>query len=343
MKIKYLMCAFLFCGLAGLWGCDSEDDIVPSELVTPTSKFEFPQGNTPADAKLADIYDRVGVKVIYKDFTENDWIRSWTPPTPFGSNYRWDFVTGSRIDDAVDILYDVVFANIPDDISRKVLQKTPYMYLTGDMVNAQSNIRIFMLSLSALDSRTVSVHAGTTSDYTTRIFGPVRILVALLSEALDRGLITLPDGFMDDVDFTTPTVTGVAAADPAKYPNFWARRGFCPKTNTSTGRISASDATQTNYPSSYKTSREMFVYYAHYLALEPNLDSRFLPGGLYEDCPLLRSKIDTFLNHMKTNYGIDLRALNSKLFTGFTGNLSVDRLWTLSDDPNDLSYIYLSM
>lgn len=347
MKIRYLIALIAITLSAS--SCYNEAPIVPSEGGSAASDHEFPQGDSPADQRLVEVYEKYGVKAIYKDFTEEDWQRSWTGSGGSSSNMDWDYVPEDKIDEVADVM-EIVFDFLPSEYLPQMFY--PYFYVIDNLhitsfVGTPHESTAYYFTppgLVSMDSKTFSIHTQFGRDnYSQRIYGVAEIIWNMIQPLVRAGTITFPDGYRELADYSLGALPSFNAspAGSTNYSNFWARRGFFPFPNSANGHLygSRSWATQT---SSYSHSIEQeFLQIFQYLILEPNLEEKFQPGQIYDNCPTLVTRMNMFLNHMKDSYGMDLRALNTRLFEGYTGDTSIDRF--SSEDPDgyyDYTYIY---
>ena len=76
---KYYILITITLALLFFSACGDEEKLTPSDIDS-MSRFEFPEGDSEADQIFSDIYDKFGVQVIYKNWVEKDWTKSWTNP-----------------------------------------------------------------------------------------------------------------------------------------------------------------------------------------------------------------------------------------------------------------------
>ena len=125
MKIKFLPVLFLS-AVISLTACHKEEAIIPSNEGMPT-RFEFPQGNQSWDQDIIDIQEKFGIYLIYKDFSSDDFNRSWTGG---GGSYTGSDLTDEQARWYVDFMKDHIFAYLTPEITKKVLPI--YYYLVYD-------------------------------------------------------------------------------------------------------------------------------------------------------------------------------------------------------------------
>ena len=122
MKIKFLPVLFLS-AVISLTACHKEEAIIPSNEGMPT-RFEFPQGNQSWDQDIIDIQKKFGIYLIYKDFSTDDFNRSWTGG---GGSYTGSDLTDEQARWYVDFMKDHIFAYLTPEITKKVLPIYYYM------------------------------------------------------------------------------------------------------------------------------------------------------------------------------------------------------------------------
>lgn len=347
MKSKYLIVSLL--ALSGLFvACDDEKALTPSEIGSMTDKFEFPQGNSSIDQQLVDVYEKFGVKLIYRDFTTKDWLSTWTPPTGSIEDFLWEPLSGNDLQAAVDMLDHKVFSFIPAEIARKTLQSSPYIFILNnfrqEFVFPNGTVYSYLSyrNMGSMDSRIVSYHSmfNEPDNYRFGVYAPIFILYNFIESAIDNGIITMPDQFYSGIDYTTALVSRSVAGDKpeaASYNNYWARRGFTPHINSVSGLITIGSTQKSFDIKDWAKPLIEIKNFFRYTMSDPNLDAHFEPGGIFEDCPKLRERFDIFINHMKTEYAIDVRAINRKAFEGSKVDTDPTRL---TPDTDDQTYIY---
>ena len=338
-----------------LSGCYREEQLVPTKLETITDKFDFPQGNTPADQIFAEIYKKYGVKVIYKDFTNSDITRSWMSAT--GSSiipveYRWSYQTDEQLLEASAIIFQQkVFPLLPESMVKSATQAYPYMYLIDELhATMNPGLRLPLYPINALDGITVCLIATAGPDhFPYRVFFPLRIVLEYFMFAFNRGMMNLPDSFYDDIgDVSSYLYTAYSWANtmPDRYDHFWARQGVLPLVSIVSGRLYIGKNTGFLRGSAIPplTGRDWDVpYFFMYLCLDKHWKTRFDAGQIFEDCPRLERRLYTFYNSIK-EFGIDFEGIHEKLFEGTTIDTSPDRIWVQNESTGDINtYIYYDL
>ncbi|KAA6300543.1 MAG: hypothetical protein EZS26_003310 [Candidatus Ordinivivax streblomastigis] len=337
-------------------GCYKEDAITPTVLTSAASKYEFPQGDSPADTIMAEVYEKYGVKCIYKDFTQSDIDRSWLPPGGGGlvsTKCRWRYVNVDvQLLSAATILKEKIFGLLPENMVQAALRSYPYLYVVDEMRYLSNGQLAKIYPTKALDSWTIDLGLNyqQSDNYEMRIFYPVRVMVEVFDYAYAEGAITMPAEFFAGLDRYTLSLTSRNRANNAgpgtpDYTNYWARRGFLPFVSPVGGGVYTSPTQSGSALSASVLSplsdadREIPQFFL-FLCLDTHCWEYFEPGNIFDDCPKLKTRLEMFNNRMKEVYGIDFDAIRAKLYEGATLDTSPDRYRTESDDDDDYSFIY---
>jgi hypothetical protein len=349
--------SFLLLTLFLLGGCYKEKALTPTGITSIGEKFTFPQGSSPADAVFERIDGRYSVKVIYKDFTQGDINRSWLSPSGqdfIKTEWRWNYLTDEQTASAAGTLEQKVFSLLPDSIVRAGTRSYPYFYLIDGLYPVSSGLHLPLYPTKALDGMAINLELSASPDnYTHKVFFPLRVATEIFIAAYARGDIRVPEEFFAGLD-EKDNVSYNAANNPLqgggpgteRYERFWARRGRIPFVSLE-GLISIGENTTHNSsrasaiePLSRRDSE--VAYFFMFLSLDKHWRSRFEPGNLFHDCPLLESRITMFYNRMKNVYGIDLDAIQEKLYAGTDVDTSPDRIYDYvhDKDKNHQTFIY---
>ncbi|MDR1883994.1 MAG: hypothetical protein LBR26_14610 [Prevotella sp.] len=345
---------FLLAVLA-LSGCEKET-ITPTRVESAASKFDFPQGTSPSDDVIKDIYEKYGVKLIYKDFTQKDMDRAWKSPEGesfISTRCDWKYLdVDTQLDPAISILQEKVFGLLPENVVRAALRSCPYIYVADDIhYITGSRVKMSVYPVKALDSWTVSLGLDyqQPDNYSTRVVYPAQIMLEMFVYAYVEGAITMPSGFFDGLDTYGMTITSRNEAKAAgegtlDYQNYWARRGFLPFISPESGRIftgPSSPSCSINVTPMHllgTAAREIPQFFL-FLCLDTHWKEYFEPGNIFEDCPKLQARLDMFNNRMKDVYGIDFDVIREKLYENSTVDRTPDRYAATSDSGNP-SFIY---
>jgi len=336
-----------------LTGCYKEDKLVPTLLSSVTDKFDFPQGTTPADEIFQRIYNKYGVKVIYKDFTERDLNRAWQSPVggEISVGYMWNYLTDEQqLDSVATILEQKVFPLLPDTIIKAASRAYPYMYLVDQLYAPTNMVHFPIYPVNAFDGITVNLEATAGSDnYTYKVFFPLRIVLEYFMFAFNAGLIdNLPDAFYNSLGSVTAyyyVSKYRSETFPDQYDRYWARNGELPLVSASSGRITMGQYSGWFRGSALPPLTGIYIdvpYFFMYLSVDPHWREHFETGGAFEDCPRLKARLDVYYDHMKS-FGIDFDKIQELLYDGTTVDTSIDRIFirnVTSADVDQNTYIY---
>ena len=312
----------LMCFLA-LSSCYEEETIIPTHSGN-TGRFEFPQGNNSWDNEIVEIYEKFGVRLIYKDIIDKDFTKSWTGGD--GGLYATFYGTGCINDEMVQFyvrfMQEHVFQYINPQITEKVFPM--YWYLTYDFYSVLSFMPLptAQLNHSAatfLDawltcfwgtehtdpkyggisdpvSAWKSPVSGNKDSYTKRRYD---ILSCILTGAIDRGNIVIPEEFDTGFDHGTRLVTGDTEKDKAN-PNHYLNRGY----------PGAINSTSLDYAKPSSLAPNAKTTFLNYMGLSLRLTSAereaLFPSA---DYPFIKGKFDYIQRYMKEQYNIDLEKI----------------------------------
>ncbi len=334
-----------------LTGCYSEDPLKATEMEGLSSKFDFPQGTTEADAVFERIYEKFGTQVIYKDFTERDLLRSWTLPSGYAGGdltYLYKYVTDpDKLLEAALTIEKKVFGLLPEDIMKEVLKPYPYLYLTDDlrliMMGGRIDDPTMLYPVKALDGLGINLQLDAApDDYTYKVFFPLRLAVEFFIQAFNKKLITMSPEFYAMKGSTTTSLRSYvrAMSDPLQYDNYWARQGYLqlisfdkgiPKDGL--GKTGKAGDYQSNsaIPPLTEVDKEIPWFFI-FLSTDRNWrtydDVNAGPGddgtlsGIFYDCPMLVNRLELYTAEMKRQ-GIDFEEIQRILYDDPTDNSTV--------------------
>ncbi|MDR2130589.1 MAG: hypothetical protein LBP56_05405 [Odoribacteraceae bacterium] len=318
MKTKHILYLLLFCLPA--WGCADEDPIVPEGPGALLSTIPFPQGDDPWDTIFEEIYREYGVKILYKDFTDKEWSRSWVASVS-SSLTGGRFETPAELNAAAAFMKHYIFDFFDPDMLTGVFR--PYIYLVKDMKFAGVPYTL----LVGMDNWTFSPVAGTTdpADYTGYVYGPkLHVLTEILTRAFVNGRITLPAAFYEGVDYKTPITSYRKASTDNEMSNISCRRGFLDDVTTE-GLPFFPDyySARANPVISEMSSNpdKEFASFVHYILILRDRDRYFADGCRFEHSPLLKRRMDIVEEHLKRVHGVDLIAYQEMAYEGYTGSI----------------------
>lgn len=315
-NIWILMCFLL------MSSCYEEESIIPTHPGN-TGRFEFPQGNNSWDDEIVKIYEEFGVRFIYKDIIDKDFTKSWTGGGGglYATFYGTGCINNEMVQFYVQFMKEHIFQYINPQITEKVFPM--YWYLTYDFYSVLSFMPVptAQLNHSAatfLDAWLTCfwgeehVNPGNISNPATAWKSPVSgikdsytrrrydILSCILSEAIDRGNIAIPEEFDTGFDHGTRLVTSNTDEDRAN-PNHYLNRGY-PGTINSTS-LDFTNHSSTTAPNA-KTTFLNYIKIA--LRLTPAEREVLFPSANY---PFIKEKFDYMQRYMKEKYNIDLEKI----------------------------------
>lgn len=325
MKSIYNIWVFIVC--LTLASCYEEDPITPTDSGN-TGRFEFPQGDNSWDDDIYDIYNKFGVRLIYKDITEKEFTKSWTSGS--GGMGIALHGTGSYSNEMtqfyVTFMKDHIFQYLNPQITEKVFPM--YWYLTFDFYGAYSwmptlwnplkshsdlgfldawltcfwgqhvNFMVFddTGNLNPLEQWQSPI-SGNKESYSIRRF---LIINDVIEGAIERGNIVMPEEFDTGFDHTTKLVTNDFPEDKLD-PNYYIARGYPGNINTSSAKYSKPVGT---YPSS---AEKTFLGYVQIL-MRLNAEERESTFSL-SNYPFAKEKFDFVRKYMRDKYNIDTEAI----------------------------------
>lgn len=248
-NLKYLLLLLV------LISCYKEAPLeVPS--MDLTKMFDFPQGNNSYDQEIQDIYQRYGVKLIYKGFNPTILSRTWIAA---GTTEREVFakdLTEDQVKVNLDFMKNQVFAYLPEDLIKGCF--TQHIFMCNDAYSYENKRNEYPIRTSFngadfwINCLEGSVkYEGTTQDsikfpVTEEEFRTVRgrVLQRIFCLAIKKGKFRVPEEFFDitkggEMDYKTPIrmsfndisnnvdLTNIAIKNPViDDPNLFLARGF---------------------------------------------------------------------------------------------------------------------
>ena len=304
-KICHLLLVSTF--LMGYTSCHKEEKIIPTNEGMPT-RFDFPQGNQSWDMDIIDIQEKFGIYLIYKDFSSDDFNRSWTGGS---GSYTGSDLTDEQATFYVNFMKNHIFSYLTPEITQKVLPI--YYYLVYDFyipnVFGTTTFRVPQNNyFDGLDFWLVCLDGKADPVSGEQVLLPVdhktfqqrrcMIMQKIFEKAVEVGTIAIPDEFYDGLDFKTDLVSGIGKEDD---PNYYLNRGFV-------DRMLGLTFDQTIYIYEIPTREEAFLDYVN-IAMRYNKEEFDIqyPADRY---PLVRQKYELITQYLKDNYHIDLDAIS---------------------------------
>ncbi len=312
MILKKLLYGMM--GVALLSSCYDEDALTPGDRVIE-SRFEFPQGNDEWDKDLQDIYDEFGIYVIYKNYTEDDFDRSWNGGGGGAQAHYSGFdVKEEHVVDAINFIKNHMFAYLNRDVVQQALP--PYLYLAYDLAarmelmpgyitKSGPNISFSGMDYWAIGWGRVLEYAGGLVQIeqdppsTATVFRSYRgeFMQVLLRRAVERGNVVMPTGFGRNFDYKTQVVTG---APNEGDPNYYMTRGFPGKMGFEAFNLNPLTTINGMNP------QECFICYLHMCLFytKEQFDTQFATKFR-----VLAETRQQVVDYMKDTYKIDLEAI----------------------------------
>lgn len=303
--------------------CYEEDPIVPSSAAE-SGRIAFPQGSAAYDLKLQEVFEKFGVKVVYKNFTEGDFNLSWTSLAVGKVGYD---VPADQQEEAAVFMSDYFFTCLTPEVTKKILP--PYFYVADSIsqLSVISNATTTLEMMSAypyrydgldfwsfcwngvstytkLNGAVISQQPPLTrpKDSFSYFYRRGVMLKEIYRKAVVNGNVSIPEGFNSGFDFTTPVkyLKGTEGD-----PNYYKTRGF-PGQMTNTGKFDIANLSRVTFTNEMKN----FIDYLH-------LCMRYTPDSIeinypISQHPVIHEKYPIVINHMKDKYGVDLAEMAKK-------------------------------
>ena len=314
MKILHLLLGALTCFT--LASCYEEDALTPTEGGVEL-RFNVPQGSNSWDDYFAEIYDDYSVYFIYKNLQDEDYNRSWVNSGGLtGDGYQG---SGCLNDEMAkfyeDFLRRHIFAYINSGITQKVLPI--YWYLSYN-VHTETTIEpipgwVFTSYVPAneitdgLDfwSTCMFGEDNPSEPYLIptdqSIFSQRRkmILGEILSQAVKKKNIAIPEDFSYGLDYKTKLVNSIGEEENANYHLTRAFPG-----SVRLGKFILDEISNNSTPPSEENTFIGYILQAMYFS-EAESSVQY-PAEKY---PLLTKKFTLVRKYLKEKYKIDLNAI----------------------------------
>ena len=320
MTLKYI-----FAGVAlslSLHACYEEDALQPNPAGGGIT-FTFPEGDNAWDHELEAIAGEFGTKCIYKNFTLSDLTRTWT-----ASSNSTVCIGGPLPDDRLAELYARFFSeHIFAHLDPATVQGTLPGYILFAYDFCSENYRtvsedstlvwhglpsdnyegLGFWSFCFVTGPHVNI-IGTPWEYTVDDFVTARgvkehkemILKNILNRLVTKGVITVPLPFEEGggLDYTTQITYGTANLDDE---NYYKRRGFPEQLRNLRTYVNPSDL----YNIANAGPQLTFLDYIYLGLRYPREEIE----ANYADYPLVVQYYNIVVDHLLTNYGMDLPAM----------------------------------
>ena len=236
MNWKNILILALF--VTVLFGCYDEDKIVPLEPGEGMVRYEFPQGENAWDQDIVEISEQFGVYLIYKDYKEGDFNRSWTGSGMGGVLYYGDDLTDEQAEFSTNFMKNHIFAHLNKAMVNKVLPM--YWYMVYDYHNSSELFPGLAFKVAhrfydeGLDFWGVCLFYGDPCPLTGEAIETpetpeefrvrrCEILGNIFQKSFDKGNFVIPTGFADGIDYKTEVL--YRDADRLDE-NYYIMRGF---------------------------------------------------------------------------------------------------------------------
>ncbi|MEA4868367.1 hypothetical protein SDC9_73470 [bioreactor metagenome] len=316
-NIKYIL---LFLTVLTITSCYKEDPIVPVST-EGADRFSFPQGNSPHDNVVNDVFKKFGVKIIYKDFRNEDFNLSWTAAAVGKEGYD---IPEAEQSEATRFIANHIFGFLHPDITKRVLP--PYFYVADSIFQMSSLAGGLLVSKQAqtyiyngldfwafcwngcqpwqdmMGNVTYLAITGKPSTPFEKFYRRGVMLKEIFKKAADLGNIGVPEDFSSGLDFTTAIKYATGTEND---PNYFKKRGFPGQ------MISNTNFNITNLTSITRTSpSQVFTDYIH-LCMRYTADSIevLYPKAKY---PIIHQKYPIAIEYIKGKFGIDLVEIATK-------------------------------
>lgn len=117
--------------------CAKESDIEVRDMKN-ASPFEFPQGDSPADKKLYEIYEKYGIICIYKGFGVDDLNKSWSSGSTGETGIKGSDIADERLlNFNATFFSDNIFKYFTPEITKGIFP--PYIYFVNNFYESVKN------------------------------------------------------------------------------------------------------------------------------------------------------------------------------------------------------------
>lgn len=283
MKIYWILLSALVLG-----ACAEDKKIGEIEPIEPG--YVLPQGKSPADDRIVDLFEKYGTYVLY-EYTKADF--NWRQG---GGELSYDYTDPDPkyAGDMLDLLEEIWFKFYPEEFHEKNMPRK--IFLTG----------ILEISGSPIYARVTQaqVAVGYCSDVLTDMPGEMKsefktaLQRVLLKDWINRNIIAIPDEFYEVSDYSYEADT-----DDPESPDYARARGFvanaggaewCGRVNWQTGMLDRGDDLSSFIDSMVgRTSEEW--------------------AGDFE-YPLVEVKYNILREYILENYKIDLREIGDAVY-----------------------------
>lgn len=273
--------------LAG--ACSGDKKIGEIELLEPD--YMLPQGKSPADDRIVDLFDKYGTYFLY-EYTKADF--NWQQGGR-ALDYEYTAPDPLYAGNMLDLLDDIWFKFYPVEFHKKYMPRK--VFLTGIL---EDNVGRLIYARVAQ----AQVAIGYCSDVLVDMSGEMKsefktgLQKALLKDWIDRGVISIPDEFYEVSDYSYK-----ADIDDPESPDYARARGF----------VADSDGSEWCDQVNWRTNMlEKGVDVWSFVSSMVSRTSDEWESDL--EYPLVSQKYDILQEYILENYKIDLRAIGNAVY-----------------------------
>ena len=291
MMGKYVV----YLSMLGLLVClaCSEDKKI-GEVETLTLDYELPQGKSPADDRIVEIYEKYGSYILY-EYTDKDFY--YDSDINFGRTYVYQLLDPQCVENMVDLLDEIWFDLYPEKFHQQTL---PYhVFLASDLFYEDlfgEIVRepICTGAFSAVVSVSTEMLQELTSEMKLELKNSLQIKLWKFWQSYNY--IELPDEFYEVSNYV-----GVANTDESS-PNYARARGFVDGYNQTTLWYTSIDDWNAG-----TVSQKSDLYTFIECMLTRSSEE-------WEDdlaWPLVKKKYDILRNWIQKQYGFDIQVVGN--------------------------------
>lgn len=281
-----------------------EEELTSLNLFSPT-RFDFPQGNNSWDDKIVEIQKEFGISLIYKDFTYKDLNKNWI--TPSGAVYYGNNLNDEQAEFYVDFLEKQVFKYLDKEIFKIV--KAQYFYLVDSLHNTIGPFIVpHEMKTNGLDFWAICFLPEHVESFNNNDEAFIKrrrniAIFPVIEKAVNRGIITEPVDFKNGIDYST----ALKYRDyDSEHEDYFLRRGFVHKVYLDFSRYTYN----TSITTLSKQGEDFLQYIKIAMFLTKEEFNTLYPISEY---PLLHTRYEMLIKHLKTNYNIDVQAISEGL------------------------------
>lgn len=302
---------FIIGCISGMFLCACSKDVEIGAPIPIEVDYVLPQGNasTEANAKIQQLYDNYGSYFLYA-FTQKDF--EWTPATSVGNSRIDSVVLGdpAYVGDMLSFLDDVWLKFLPDDFKKH--QGIPYRVLMADTIKQRRAGSGYPPGMEYLffDYKVVGksiTFAGMNISLRTmtpaqKLAKKILLTGIIWNYYINSKILDVPADFYKVSNYAAaaPT-TPLNAANPANVTAY-RTKGFLPN---SYNAVTGGPFEWHNGAFSWTTAQTNDIN-SFIVNITQRTDAQLQPYLVY---PLIQQKYDILVNHFKTKYNIDVRAI----------------------------------